>query len=92
MAATTDASDKLELMQLGNVLDNDVGNTDEATEMFRQILNRNRSAKTRCARCRTSTCITQNWERLFEVYEKELDVVGEFGAGRDPRPHGELAG
>ena len=76
VAATSDAGDKIELMQrLGNVLYNDVGNTNEAIDVFRAILEQEPEREDTLRALQNVYLITQSWERLFEVYEKELDVV-----------------
>jgi tetratricopeptide (TPR) repeat protein len=76
VAATSDASDKLELMQrLGNVLYNDVADTAAATEVFRQILEQEPEREDTLRALQNVYLVTQNWQRLYEVYEKELDVL-----------------
>lgn len=76
VAATSDTEEKSELMQrLGNVLYNDVGDTAEATEVFRKILETQPEREDTLRALQNVYLVTQNWVQLYDVYEKELDVV-----------------
>ncbi|MDH5674143.1 MAG: tetratricopeptide repeat protein [Myxococcales bacterium] len=76
VAIAEDSFDKIELMhRLGNVLYNDVGRTDEAIEVFRAVLAEEPEHEETIHALQNVYTITQDWAKLFEVYEKELDVV-----------------
>src|SRR5262249_24745054 len=76
VAATADHGDKIEVMQrLGNVLYNDVASPSEAIAVFKQILAEEPEREDTLRALQNVYLITQNWEPLYDVYEKELDVV-----------------
>jgi golgin subfamily B member 1 len=71
------ASDsRLELMQrLGNVLYNDVGSTAEAIDVFRKMLEEESGHEGALRALQNVYLITQNWQALYEVYDREVEVV-----------------
>ncbi len=77
VAATSDDREKVELShRLGNVLWNECRRTDEAIAVYRHLLDKldAQHEDTLHALQNVYTCI-QSWPQLFEMYEKELDVV-----------------
>ena len=76
VAAADDSMDKIDLMhRLGNVLYNDVRNIDEAIEVFSKILEEEPEHEETIRALSNVYTVTQDWEKLFTVYEKEIEVV-----------------
>ncbi|MGD8860164.1 MAG: tetratricopeptide repeat protein, partial [Myxococcales bacterium] len=73
---TEDSFDKVELMQrLGNVLYDDVRDIEAAVKVFRGILEEEPEHEGAIRALQNIYTITEDWPKLFEMYEKEVDVV-----------------
>lgn len=77
VAATTDTQDKVELShRLGKVLWNDCRRMDEAIAVYRHTLDKLDSQhEGTLHELQNIYTVTGAWPELFEVYERELDIV-----------------
>ena len=77
VAVAEDTLDKAELShRLGATLYDDCGCIEEAIAVFRDILeNQDPRHEETIRALQNAYVVTENWEKLYEAYEKELDVV-----------------
>ncbi|HMI91944.1 MAG TPA: tetratricopeptide repeat protein [Polyangiales bacterium] len=76
VAAQSDPDEKIELMQrLGHVLYNDVRAPEQAVEVFSAILAQQPEREETLRALQNVYLVTSNWEKLYTVYEQELEVV-----------------